>query len=63
MYVYFAMLYARAPRKVIMHKSCGEIYLVEQNTIEHVSAAYFKFISLITNIQFSWLKSESNDFF
>ena len=46
MYVYFAMLYARAPRKVIMHKSCGEIYLVEQNTIEYVSAAYFKFISL-----------------
>ena len=44
MYVYFAMLYARAQRKVIMHKSCGEISLVEQDTIEYVSAAYLKFI-------------------
>ena len=37
MYVYFAMLYARAQRKVIMHKSCSEI-------IEYVFAAYLRFI-------------------
>ena len=30
--------------KVIIHKSHGEVSLVEQDTIENVSAAYLKFI-------------------
>jgi hypothetical protein len=29
--------------KVIMHKSRGEVSLVEQDTIENVSAAYLNF--------------------
>ena len=33
--------------KVIIHKSRGEVSLVEQDTIENVSAAYLKFIIII----------------
>ena len=32
------------PAKVIMEKSCDEVSLVEQDTIENVSSAYLKFI-------------------
>ena len=35
------------PYKVIIHKSRGEVYLVEQDTIENVSAAYLKFIIIL----------------
>ena len=33
--------------KVIIHKSHGEVSLVEQDTIENVSAAYLKFIIIL----------------
>ena len=34
--------------KVIIHKSRGEVFLVEQDTIECVSSAYLKYIHCIT---------------
>ena len=42
--------------KVIIDKLCGEVSLVEQDTIEHVSAAYLRYTSIFLrkkNIFFS----------
>ena len=41
-----------------VHKSCGEVYLVEEDTIECVSVAYLKFIInfLIKSLHFSHLQ-------
>ena len=33
-----------AETKIVIHKSRGEVSLVEQDTIENISATYLKFI-------------------
>ena len=40
----FDDLRGTARNKVIIHKLRGEVSLVEQDTIEYVSVAYFKFM-------------------